>query len=161
MLLVLLASYPAVFQLEPNSAIPVLSLLHSWERWNLMINLLFFSSLFLPWVPVLRHRAISLPVQTLMATALLFSWWAQTQTGLEYSLWPNALTVLTLLAISFSSWWLLPRLLFALSGSFVEQRQTWNALQPILLDLALLVLQIPLMQVYGQFLFSNASLLAH
>lgn len=152
-LLLLLSSYPFVFTGNPITTIPVFELLSDWSRWNQMINLLFFSSLLLPWIPVLRHRAISLPIQTMLATALLFSWWAESQQRLDYTLWPDAISLLTVLSVSFVSWWVLPKLVYFLSASQQHDPDQHLALQSIIQDVLILFMQWPIMLLYGRALF--------
>lgn len=96
-----LLAYPALFGLE---AAPARQALLAAEpgRWHTLLNWVFLASLLLPVVPVLGAiQALILPLQGMVAAALLFSWLAQALGAQAVSLWPGAreLAVISLAAL--------------------------------------------------------------
>lgn len=81
-------AYPALYGLR--EAPGVLALLQGGEhRLSHLINLAFLLSLLLPLLPLLgRLPGLVLPVQGLLAAAMLFHWLAQTR-GIDATLWPG------------------------------------------------------------------------
>ena len=91
LLLFIALAYPALFGLR--EAPSLIELLNGGEqRVSHLINLGFLLSLLLPLLPLLgRLPSLVLPIQSLLAAAMLFHWLAVAR-GVEVNLWPGGIT---------------------------------------------------------------------
>lgn len=100
LMLFLFVAYPALFgarQAPPLGAI----LLGTDGRLDDLINVLFFAGLLLPALPVLRRLpGLTLPLQGMAGTALLFTWLAQALGATHVRLLPDAGQWLLLAALA-------------------------------------------------------------
>lgn len=143
-----LIAYPALFGL---SQVPDWSELLAAERGRLqsLLNWVFLASLLLPLVPVLgRLQALVLPVQGMVACALLFSWLAQAQGWTHVTLWPSGPTAASLILLT-----LVTHALASLAarpvGAWIDQRFALLGAEALAFEAMVIVAQIPVILLYG------------
>lgn len=144
-LLVFIAlAHPALFGL--HEAPGVLELLRGGEhRMSHLINLAFLLSLLLPLLPLLgRLPGLVLPIQGLLAAAMLFHWLAQAR-GVDATLWPGWTTAAAILV-----WLVLAQRLAARGADLLVDH--WQAdygeRERFYYDSLLLFFQIPALLLY-------------
>lgn len=126
------------------------SILFQQGQFNHLINILFFAGLLLSFVPVLSHPVFALPIQSLLTIALVFHW-QYSDSIASLQLFPSMATILKITIYMLLAYYVtressryVSRALdtrFAVSGSI-----------RLVSDAIYLVLQIPVMLVYGNFL---------
>lgn len=100
LMLFLLVAYPALFGVRSAPSLGTL-LFGTAGRIDHLINVLFFAGLLLPSLPVLRRLpGLTLPLQGMAGTALLFTWLAQALGATHVRLLPDAGQALLLAALA-------------------------------------------------------------
>jgi hypothetical protein len=101
LLLIFIAlGYPVIFGLQEA---PSLGVIMSGEgvRPYTLINLLFLSALLFPLIPVIGNwQALILPLQGILASALIFGWLAREQGLMAISYWPGVPVFLSIVALA-------------------------------------------------------------
>lgn len=144
LLLFIALAYPALFGLR--EAPSILELIGGGEqRISHLVNLGFLLSLLLPLLPAFGHLPnLVLPIQSLLAAAMLFHWLAAAR-GIEVNLWPGwittaAITLWLVLAQRLAAW---------LTTSLIYHKQLHsNDHERIYFETALLFLQVPAILLY-------------
>jgi hypothetical protein len=95
----IMTAYPALF--DTARQLPEFSqVLSGSGHTGIFLDLLFVSSIALPFIPVLgRQPALILPVQTAIACALVFAWLCRA-IGIDASLWPSWGVIFTFVALA-------------------------------------------------------------
>lgn len=132
-------AYPGIFGVAD---LPALSeLLATDQRRAHWINALFLLGLALPLLPAADHLGEAiLPIQGMLALAMLFRWLSQAMGIPDAIWWPNLSTLL------FSLIWIGANLLLAQ----LLQRHASAATGHWLRDALLLLMQLPVLWVFGQ-----------
>ncbi len=139
-------AYPAVFGLTeaPN----LFTLLDAEDRrTSNLINFTFLLSLLLPWLPVLgRLPSLVLPLQGLLASAMLFSWLALAR-GIEAQLWPGwttaGLVLVWLIVGQRLAVWLAQQI-----GDSWRQSMAGEDMDQVFYESAVLFFQVPAILMY-------------
>lgn len=137
-------AYPALFGLR--EAPDILALLQGGEhRLSHLINLAFLLSLLLPLLPLLgRLPGLVMPIQGLLAAAMLFHWLAQAR-GIDATLWPGWTT-----AAGIVVWLVLAQRLAARGADLLVDH--WSAdgadRERLWYDTLLLFFQLPAILLY-------------
>jgi hypothetical protein len=95
-------AYPTIFGLGDAPGFGVL-LAAGDNRFSELLALMFVLTLLLPLLPRFGLPQLVLPVQGLAASALVFSWLADTAGRADISLWPGPKTVLLILGLSYAA----------------------------------------------------------
>lgn len=137
-------AYPALFGVQDAPSLG--NLLGAGDRrTSTLINLSFLLSLLLPFVPLLgRLPSLVLPLQSLLASAMLFTWLAQAR-SVEVSLWPGWMTLGVMLL------WLVigQRLALWLAQLFGDQwYPTRDDMDRVFYEMTVLFLQLPAILIY-------------
>lgn len=143
----ILVAYPTLFGLggAPSAA----SLIANGEgRFSHLINAAFLASLLLPFVPVIgRIPGAVLPVQGLIATAMLLVWMAAAL-GLKPNLWPGWPVLGFVAGWAVGSEWLARQTAFAL-GEHLYMRTGYAGTEQALYGFLVLFLQLPAILIYS------------
>lgn len=143
----ILVAYPTLFSLgdAPSAA----SLIANGDgRFSHLINAAFLASLLLPFVPVIgRIPGVVLPVQGLVATAMLFSW-STTALDLKLNLWPGWPVLGLVAGWAVVSEWLARLAAFAI-GEHLYVRTGYAATEQALYEFLIVFLQLPAIVIYS------------
>ena len=138
-------AYPTLFGIDSASSIG--ELLDS-QRINTLINVLFVISVFLPVLPVVgKLHSLILPIQSLAAAQLLFSWMNQRDYQLEISFIPHWHSLVLLSALVIASHYL-GQWSSRHIGRFLDEALNVEGSTDLIFQSVLLLLQGPLLLVY-------------
>lgn len=144
MLTFIALAYPALFGVR--DAPGILELLRGGEhRVSHLVNLGFLLSLLVPLLPLFgRLPSLVLPIQALLAAAMLFHWLAQA-CGIEVALWPSWMA-----AVVIAVWLVLAHRLAALGACLFTDHSRPDSIEweRIWYETALLFFQIPAVLLY-------------
>jgi hypothetical protein len=144
LLLFIVLAHPALFGLR--EAPSIIELLNGGEqRVSHLINLGFLLSLLLPLLPLFgRLPSLVLPIQSLLAAAMLFHWLAAAR-GIEVDPWPGGITATVIMV-----WLVLAQRLAAwLAEALIDHSQLHSAdRERIYFESALLFFQVPAILMY-------------
>ena len=131
-------AYPRIFGLDET--VPLSQLL-SGERPAHWINAMFVLALLLPLLPGIQHLSEALlPLQGMLAVAMLFRWLGQALDQPALPWWPDAGTLV------FTALWIATHLLIRRQ----LRQHGWEGRGHWLADALLLVMQLPILWVFGQ-----------
>lgn len=143
-----LVAYPTLFGLESAPALEYL-LQAKNGRFQSLINWVFLVSLLLPLLPVIgAMQALILPVQGMVATALLFHWFAQATDSGPVSYWPGWEGMFVIVILAVASHWL-AQTLSRTVGTLVNERLNLSDGEDLVFEVIVLLCQIPVLLVYG------------
>ncbi len=128
---------------------------HLSERQQLqdIVNILFFRGLLLAFIPVRNHPVFALPIQSMLTIALVFHW---QYGGGSPDLWPSPLVLLKIVAYMLLAWLVTREFGIRLA----RQIDRWLAVSGsvrLVTDTLYMLLQIPVMLMYGEFLAAQAA----
>ncbi|MCG8324804.1 MAG: hypothetical protein MI673_04745 [Thiotrichales bacterium] len=141
-------AYPVIFGLE--NATGILTLLSEGEnRTDHLINLVFISSLFLPFIPVAgKWMELILPLQAILCCMMVFSWLAQNHGLTDYSYWPGTIVVLTIILLaSFTHW--LSVFISKRAGNSLDQHFNVTGFEELTGESIIVFMQAPAILVYS------------
>ena len=148
-LIFILSAYPALYGVEILPSLTNVLFEHS-ERIHSLINWLFLTSLIVPFIPMVGViPALVIPIQSILATAMLFSW--ATRDSQEISLLPD-LWVLALFIILSIVTHKIAKIFAAFIGDRFEDRINKQDMTHLVYESSLLVFQAPAILVYGIYL---------
>lgn len=143
-----LLAYPALFGVREAPVIAEL-LAGGALRMNTLIGILFICSLLLPLLTLFADRSLLLlPLQGIIATAVIFGWYTHDLGATSASLWPGLPVVLTLVAFVIAG----HRLALALGrwiGSAVDERWNTRGGDRLVLSATEMLVQAPVILLYG------------
>ncbi|MGR8918087.1 MAG: hypothetical protein ACU85V_00605 [Gammaproteobacteria bacterium] len=143
-----LLAYPALFGVRSAPDLSALVAQGSL-RLSALFNVLFVLSLALPLLPALRHRAaLAVPVQGLVATAMVFGWFTDYLGATAASWWPGTLAAGAVVAMAWISHRLAAEAGAAL-GRWADARWHTSGLDHIVPNALELLAQAPVMIYYG------------
>ena len=126
------------------------SILFQQGQFNHLINILFLAGLLLSFIPVLSHPVFDLPIQSLLTIALVFYWqYADSIASLQ--LFPSMATVLKITIYMVLAYFVTRELCRHVART-IDNRFAVTGSIRLVSDAIYLVLQIPVMLVYGSFL---------
>ncbi len=128
---------------------------HLGERQQLqdIVNILFFGGLLLAFIPFVNHPVFALPMLSMLTIALVFHW----QYGADSpSLWPSLLTLLKIVAYMLLAWLITRELGIRLSRKIDRWLVVSGSIRP-LTDSLYMLLQIPVMLIYGGYLAAQTA----
>jgi hypothetical protein len=153
-LLFIAMSHPVLFGIE--SATPISTLLDS-NRIDTLVNVLFVISVLLPLLPLVgRMHSVILPIQSLAAAQLLFSWMNQHDYHADISLLPSFTTFTLLSALIITSHFV-GKWIARHTGQFLDENFNVDGSTDLIFQSVLLLLQGPLLLVYTVELGSQLS----
>ena len=148
-LIFILSAYPALYGIEQLPSLGSVLFEHS-ERIHSLINWLFITSLAIPFLPMVGViPAFVLPIQSILATALLFNW--ATRDVLDISLMPN-LFILALFIILSIVTHKIAKLFAEFMGHSFQHKIDKQDMANLVYESTLLVFQLPAILVYGYYL---------
>jgi len=113
-----------------------------------IVNILFFGGLLLSFVPVVNHPVFALPIQGLLTIALVFDW---QYGGAAVNLLPSIATLLKIVGYMLLAW-LLTRELSILISRRIDRALEVSGSIRLVSDTLYMLLQIPVMLIYGGYL---------
>ena len=144
-LLFVTMAHPILFGIDSASSIPVL--LDS-QRINTLINVLFLLSIFLPLLPIVgKMHSLILPVQSLAAAQLLFSWMNQRDYQLDITFLPSFNTLMLLSSLIIASHFI-GQYTARYIGRLLDENFNVEGSTDLIFQSVLLLLQGPLLLVY-------------
>lgn len=145
----ILIAYPALFGLQ--SAPPWQALLAAEPgRWQSLLNWVFLASLLLPLLPVLGAlQALILPLQGMLASALVFGWLAENRDLNEISLWPGTGTLLLILFAALLSHAAAKALARRLGPALDRRLNLADEGEALAFETVILLFQLPVILLYG------------
>lgn len=148
LLIIVSLIYPATGEL--SSSVEFWRILGQQGQFNKMVNILFFASLALAFLPIVNHAVLSLPLLTMLSIALVFDW----QYGSDFeslSLFPGAWTLFKILAYMALVYFVTRESSVYLSRLIDEKLAISGSIR-LVSDSIYLLLQIPVMLIYCGFL---------
>jgi len=142
--------YPAIFSQSTSDFWRVMG--HR-EQFNDLLNILFLAGLALSFIPLLSHPVIALPVQSILTIALLFSWQFADTAG-PLTLVPSLILMSKIFGYMLLAY-LVTRESSILVSRWVDRRFALDGSIRLVSDAIYLVLQIPVILLYGNFLKSQ------
>lgn len=125
-------------------------LLGQQGRLNNLINIMFFAGLLLAFLPLVSHPVFALPIQSILTIALVFDWqYADIVDALQ--LLPSPATSLKLLGYMLLAYFVIRESSIYLSRRLDHRFHIEGSIR-LVADAMYLVLQIPLMLIYCDFL---------
>jgi hypothetical protein len=115
---------------------------------NHVINILFFGSLFLAFIPVLGHPAFALPVQSCLSIALVFNW-QYSNDVIQFV--PQTTNLVKIVLYLIAAYFVTTRSSILLSH-WIDKKLVISGSIRLVSDSIYLVLQIPVMLMYCTFL---------
>ena len=115
---------------------------------NQVINILFFGSLFLAFIPVVGHPAFALPVQSCLSIALVFNW-QYSNNVIQFI--PPTINIIKIVLYLIAAYFITTRSSILLSR-WVDKKLVISGSIRLVSDSIYLILQIPIMLMYCSFL---------
>jgi len=115
---------------------------------NHVINILFFGSLFLAFIPVVGHPAFALPIQSCLSIALVFNW-QYSNNAIQFI--PPTINIIKIVLYLIVAYFITTRSSILLSR-WVDKKLVISGSIRLVSDSIYLVLQIPVMLMYCTFL---------
>lgn len=140
--------YPVID--EDTSSFGFWGLISQQEQFNDLINILFFAGLLLSFVPVFSHPVFALPIQSLLTIALVFHW-QYTDSVDTLRLFPSLATILKITLYMIVAYFVTRESSLYVSR-LIDSKMSVSGSSRLVSDAIYLVLQIPVMLVYGSFL---------
>ncbi len=140
--------YPALFGLvEAPTVNQLLSDGHG--RFNSIVGIVFFLTLALPLIPIFgRHPEFVMPLQGILATAVLFSWLVKYLGVTAASIWPGSIAALTILAFAYLTH-RLAQIAASVSSQTLDTALNVRGMNLIVLRGVELIAQGPVVLLYG------------
>lgn len=143
-----IALYPALFGLSDAPELQRLFAL-GHARLNTLLGVLFLFTLALPALPVLsRHAAFVLPLQGIMATAIIYSWLADYLGVTLSAIVPGPMLITTLFVLAWTAWRLAQFSAEAI-GARLDAATNVSGTRIVLGQGLLLLAQGPIIVIYG------------
>jgi len=120
-----------------------------------LLNILFVAGLLLAFIPVLNHPGFALPLQSMLTIALVFNWQHQAATD-SLQLFPSIATLLKIAAYMLLAYFATGELSVPVSRWFDRRLHIEGSIR-LVSDAIYLMLQIPVMLIYGGFLKQQLS----
>ena len=126
------------------------SILFEQQQFSHLINILFFAGLLLSFIPVLSHPVFALPIQSILTIALVFHW-QYSGSIVSLHLFPSMATILKITIYMVLAYYVTGELSRHIARA-LDSRYAVSGSIRLVSDAIYLVLQIPVMLVYGSFL---------
>jgi hypothetical protein len=150
LLIIVSLVYPAI---DNQSTFEFWRILGQREQFNDLLNILFVIGLGLAFIPLLSHPVIALPIQSMLTIALVFSW-QHADAGQSLTLLPSLTLLLKILGYMLLAY-LVTRESSILLSRWIDRRFALDGSIRLVSDTIYLVLQIPVMLIYGSYLKSQ------
>ena len=151
-LIFILSAYPALYGIEQLPSLSSVLFEHT-ERIHSLINWLFVSSLIIPFLPMVGViPAFVLPIQSILATALLFNW--ATRDVSPISLMPNLLVLALFIILSIVTH-KIAKIFAEFVGYSLQEKVNKQDMTHLVYESTLLAFQLPAILVYGFYLGSQ------
>ena len=147
LLIIVSLVYPAI---DNQSAFAFWRMLGQREQFNDLLNILFVAGLLLAFIPLLSHPVIALPIQSMLTIALVFSW-QHADAGQPLTLLPSLTLLLKILGYMLLAY-LVTRESSILLARRIDRSFALDGSIRLVSDAIYLVLQIPVMLIYGSYL---------
>lgn len=142
--------YPVLLGL--NEAPPILELLAADNRFNTLLNVLFFVTIGMSLLPVVdRLPALMLPLQGITAILLLVNWLLPALNASPIHFWPDSRLLAGLLAMALISHWLALKTA-AVVGKRLDERYNCEGFEILVYQMTLLLFQAPIIVSYALYL---------
>lgn len=143
-------AYPVIFGLQ--QAPSIITLLSTDHHFSTLVNVLFATAIILPLLPIIGNlHALILPLQSIAATSLIFSWLLPFFNATTISFWPDLKTILSLSIIALISHWAAAWISEQLGNTL----DTWlnrKGYAILVYQLTLLLFQAPIILSYSLYL---------
>jgi len=136
--------------LANQSTIEFWRMLAERDQFNNLLNILFIVGLGLAFVPLLSHPVIALPAQSMLTIALVFNW-QFVEPGTAVSLLPSLLMLAKIFGYMLVAY-LITRECSIFLSRWIDRRFALAGSIRLVSDAIYLVLQIPVILIYGSYL---------
>lgn len=148
LLIVISQVYPALD--ETSGSLDFWRTLAQGEQLQDLVNLLFFGGLMLAFVPLVNHPVFALPIQSMLTIALVFHW-QHIDANQQLSLFPSLATLLKISIYMLLAYFVTREASIRLSRILDRHFNIEGSIR-LISDAIYLVLQIPVILIYGGFL---------
>ncbi len=148
LLLFLFLVYPLNFGL--SEAPTVTELLAARQgRFDFLFNIIFLITFIYPVIPVIgKADAFMIPLQGLIASALIFRWLCQQQGLGDYSLLPSSMSALIIVVIA-AAGYLLARIIAQHAGAWLDNITNREGYRILVYQAVLMIMQSPIIFLFG------------
>ncbi len=151
LLIVVSQVYPVIG--EAGGSLQFWRVLSEQGQFNHLINILFFTGLALAFLPLVSHPVIALPLQSMLTVAVVFNWQYR-ELGDTLVLFPSWATLLKITAYMFLAYFATREASIHLSRRIDLWLHVSGSIR-LVSDSIYLLLQIPVILLYGTFLNSQ------
>jgi len=146
-ILFLLLAYPIIFSIK--DAPHILILLKAEDlRINYLINLIFVVTILFPLIPVIgKWEQLILPIQSITASAMLFSWLASDLGVTDIHYLPDLFSLFIIIGLAFLSYWLAQKIAHFF-GNAIDEKLNIKDSGTLLSRALILFMQSPAILVY-------------
>ncbi|MCP4769224.1 MAG: hypothetical protein GY875_23575 [Gammaproteobacteria bacterium] len=148
-LLIVVAQVYPVIDVNSNS-VEFWKMLGQEGLFNDLLNILFFAGLLLSFIPLVNHPVFALPIQSMLTIALVFNW-QYTDAVFAPQLLPSPATALKIFGWMLLAYYVTRESSIYLSR-WIDRRLALDGSIRLVSDAIYLVLQIPVMLIYCNFL---------
>ncbi len=148
LLIVVAQVYPVID--VNSSSVEFWKLLSQQGLFNDLLNILFFAGLLLSFIPLVNHPVFALPIQSILTIAVVFNW-QYADAGSSLQLLPSLATTLKIFAYMLLAYFVTRESSIYLSRR-IDRRLALDGSIRLVSDAIYLVLQIPVMLIYCNFL---------
>ena len=147
----ILLVYPINFGIVSAPTINALLVIDDM-RSSFLINIIFLFTFFFPFIPVIgKWDEITLPLQGILCSMIIFSWLCQKLNIETYSLFPGFKTLALIILISFFTHWLAERL-SEYSGDYLDRLFHREGFKVLIFKAVVLIMQSPVIFIFGLYL---------
>jgi hypothetical protein len=121
-------------------------------RSNYLINMIFLLTFFFPAIPVIgKWDELTIPLQGILCSMIIFSWLCQGLNIEKYSLFPNFKTVALIIIISFITHWL-AEYISEHTGDYFDKMFEREGFKVLIFKAVVLIMQSPVIFIFGIYL---------
>lgn len=121
-------------------------------RSNYLINMVFLLTFFFPIIPVIgKWDELTIPLQGMLCSMIVFSWLCQGFDIESYSLFPNFKTLSLIILISFITHWL-AETISVQTGDYFDKMFHREGFKVLIFKAVVLIMQSPVIFIFGSYL---------
>ena len=152
----ILLTYPVNFGILTAPSINELLAVDNM-RSSFLINMVFLLTFFFPFIPIIgKWDELTIPLQGILCSMIIFNWLCQ---GLEienYSLFPDFMTLASIILISIITHWL-AEYLSEHSGDYFDKLFHREGFKVLIFKAVVLIMQSPVIFIFGIYLGKQIS----
>jgi len=143
--------YPINFGLEAGPTINALLSVDD-KRSSFLINMVFLLTFLFPFIPLLgKLDELTIPLQGILCSMIIFSWLCQKQNIQDYSLLPDFKVLSLIIIMSVATHWLAKHI-SEYSGEYLDKLLHREGFKILCFKAVVLIMQCPVILIFGIYL---------